>query len=123
MLICGHPAPLLIQGAGVVEIAAEAAPALAVSPGTRPEAAVVDLTGDWGMLLFTDGLVEGSESPGATDRLGVPALSAHLESLVQQGIPRQQLAPSLLLEPERRHGGPLPDDVAVLLIGTVGWWC
>lgn len=123
VLICGHPAPLLIQAGGVTEVVAEAAPALAIWPGTRPHVSVVDLVGDWGMLLFTDGLVEGNESPGARDRLGVPALSAHLESLVQQGIPRLDLAPSLLLDAERRHGGPLPDDVAVLLVGTQGWWC
>jgi serine phosphatase RsbU (regulator of sigma subunit) len=123
VLICGHPAPLLIQAGGVSEMATEATPALAIWPGTRPTASVVDLSGDWGMLLFTDGLVEGSESPGAKDRFGVPALSAHLASLVHQGIPRQDLAPSLLFDAERRHGGPLPDDVAVLLIGTEGWWC
>jgi serine phosphatase RsbU (regulator of sigma subunit) len=124
VLICGHPAPLLIQATGAVdELVAEPTPALAVLPGTRPEEAAVELAGDWGMLLFTDGLVEGSESPGAIDRLGVRALSDHVELLVQQGIPRQELAPSLLLAAERQHGGPLPDDVAVLLIGTVGWWC
>ncbi len=123
VLICGHPAPLLIQAAGAVELTAEPTPALAMLPGTRPEESLVELSGDWGMLLFTDGLVEGSESPGAVDRLGVRALSDHAELLVQQGIPRQELAPSLLLAAERRHGGPLPDDVAVILIGTVGWWC
>jgi serine phosphatase RsbU (regulator of sigma subunit) len=122
VLICGHPAPLFIQGDGVKELDTEATPALAIWPGTRPEASAVDLTSDWGMVLFTDGLVEGSESPGARDRLGVQALSAHLESLVRQGIPRNELAPSLLLDAERRHGGPLPDDVAVLVIGTEGWW-
>ena len=123
VLICGHPAPLLLQASGVTEMAAEPTPALAVLPGTRPQASVVDLAGDWGMLLFTDGLVEGSESPGSIDRLGVPALAAHVQSLVQQGIPRHDLASSLLHDAERRHGGALPDDVAVLLIGTVGWWC
>lgn len=122
-LVCGHPAPLLIDARGVVEIAAEPAPALAVSPGTRADESVIDLAGDWGLLLFTDGLVEGSESPGSRDRLGVPALSAHVQSLVQQGIPRQELAAALVVDAERRHGGALPDDVAVLLIGTVGWWC
>ena len=121
--ICGHPAPLLMQAGGVVEIPAEPTPALAVAPGTRPDVSAVDLAGDWGMLLFTDGLVEGSESPGSRERLGVQNLSAHVNSLVQQGNPRKELASALLLEAERRHGGALPDDVAVLLIGTAGWWC
>jgi hypothetical protein len=43
-------------------------------------------------------------------------------SLVQQGVPRAELGPSLLTEAERRNGGPLQDDVAVIVLGTAGWW-
>jgi len=122
-LICGHHPPLLIQAGGVTEIVCEPTPALAIAPGTHPDESVVDLAGEWGLLLFTDGLVEGNDNPGSLDRLGVAALSGHVQQLVQQGIPRKELPSALLAEAERRHGGALPDDVAVLVIGTVGWWC
>jgi serine phosphatase RsbU (regulator of sigma subunit) len=120
--LCGHPAPLLLRGDDLVVVSATPSPALTMVPGSAPEPTVLDLDGEWGLLLFTDGLVEGSESPGAMDRLGVDALSTHLRSLVQQGIPRSGIAPELLAEAERRHGGALPDDVAVILVGTQGWW-
>lgn len=120
--LCGHPAPLLLRGDGIVELSAQPSPPLALAPGSPPEPTLVDLADDWGLLLFTDGLVEGSHSPGSRDRLGVPELSAHLGRLMEQGVPRPELAENLLGEAERRHGGPLPDDVAVIVVGTTGWW-
>jgi hypothetical protein len=68
-------------------------------------------------------LVEGSSSPGASERYGVVGIADHLRSLVAQRLARAELAPRLLAEAERRHGGPLSDDVAVLLVGNVRWWC
>ena len=123
VILCGHPAPLLIADGTVAALEAEPAPALAVLPGVQPATTAIDLPGDWGFLLFTDGLVEGSTSPGAVDRLGVAELSGHLEQLVREQIPRPKLSVELLQEAERRHGGPLVDDVAVLTVGTRGWWC
>jgi serine phosphatase RsbU (regulator of sigma subunit) len=123
LMLCGHPAPLLMQYGRVAELPAFPTPALTMVPGTQPDPSAVDLVGEWGLLLFTDGLVEGSASPGAVDRLGVPALAEILQSLVAAEIPRSDLAPALLKEAELRHGGPLPDDVAVILVGTRGWWC
>jgi serine phosphatase RsbU (regulator of sigma subunit) len=91
--------------------------------GCPIEPVSVDLDGEWGLLLFTDGLVEGSKTPGASERFGVHALAEHLQPLIAQKAPRSSLAPQLLAEAERRHGGSLTDDVAVLLVGTSGWWC
>ncbi|MDP9183662.1 MAG: hypothetical protein M3P04_12915, partial [Actinomycetota bacterium] len=67
-------------------------------------------------------LVEGSRTPGASQRFGVDELVNHLKVLLAQGMPRPDVAPCLLGEAERRHGGPLTDDVAVLLVGSAGWW-
>ena len=122
VFLCGHPAPLLVRADHVVEVTAEPGPALAMVPGTSPEPATVGLSGDWGLLLYTDGLVEGRASRGATERLGVAELSAHLGRLVRQQTPSRDLAPELLAEAERRHGGPLTDDVAALLVGSPRWW-
>jgi serine phosphatase RsbU (regulator of sigma subunit) len=122
LVLCGHPAPLLIRGDEVIELVADPTPALAIAPGTQPARATIDLDGDWGLLLFTDGLIEGSASPGAPDRLGAFELAKHVRTLIDRAAPRHELAPELLAEAERRHGGPLPDDVAVLTVGTCGWW-
>jgi hypothetical protein len=42
--------------------------------------------------------------------------------MVAGDLTRAELAPALVAEAERRHGGPLTDDVAALLIGTSSWW-
>jgi serine phosphatase RsbU (regulator of sigma subunit) len=120
--LAGHPAPLLLQGFDVQELDVEPAPPLAVAPGTRAVSATIPLPREWGLMLFTDGLVEGSASPGVVDRLGSGALSGHVQRQLEQAVPRQAMAPDLLLEAERHHGGPLPDDVAVMMVGTRSWW-
>ncbi|MCU1401630.1 MAG: serine/threonine protein phosphatase [Acidimicrobiales bacterium] len=123
VLLCGHPAPLLIRGSDVRELNGPALPILTLLQGRAIEPFTVDLKGDWGLLLFTDGLVEGRAAPGAKARLGVEELADHLQSLLAAGMARADLAPTLLAEAERRNGGPLTDDVAVLLVGSSGWWC
>jgi len=122
VVLCGHPKPLLVRGDEVRELALDGLPMLTLLGDTPVEALTVDLDGDWGLLLFTDGLVEGRTSPGATERFGVDELVRTLQSLVREAMPRSDLAPALVAEAERRHGGPLTDDVAVLLVGSSGWW-
>jgi serine phosphatase RsbU (regulator of sigma subunit) len=123
LLLCGHPAPLLVRAGEVVELDVEPMPVLTMLHDRVAEPLSVELGDDWGLLLFTDGLVEGTTAPGAVERLGVPALGGHLQSLVDARLPRAEVAPALLAEAERRHGGPLTDDVAVMLVGAPGWWC
>ena len=123
VLLCGHPAPLLICGGDVRELSGPALPILTLLEGRTIEPFTVDLDGDWGLLLFTDGLVEGRATPGARDRFGVDELARQLQSLVAAGISRTDVAPTLLAEAERCNGGPLTDDVAVLVVSSAGWWC
>ncbi|MCU1396760.1 MAG: serine/threonine protein phosphatase [Ilumatobacteraceae bacterium] len=122
VLLCGHPAPLLIQGRDVRELTGRALPILTLLQDRTIEPFTVDLEGDWGLLMFTDGLVEGRATPGASARFGVDELARQLQSLVVAGTSRPDLAPTLLAEAERCNGGPLTDDVAVLLVGSSGWW-
>ncbi len=122
VLLCGHPAPLLIRGSEVSELPCGILPPLSFLEGKTIEPFSVDLDGDWGLLLFTDGLIEGRAFPGASARLGVDELARLLQLFVAAGMSRPDLAPTLLAEAERCNGGPLTDDVAVLLIGSVGWW-
>ncbi|MEO5837355.1 MAG: fused response regulator/phosphatase [Acidimicrobiales bacterium] len=122
VLLCGHPAPLLIRDGDVSELDGRPLPILSFLEGRIIEPFTVDLAGDWGLLLFTDGLFEGRATPGATARFGVEGLTRHLRSLVSTGIARAELTPTLLAEAERCNGGPLTDDVAALLVGSSGWW-
>ncbi|MBI5088704.1 MAG: phosphatase, partial [Actinobacteria bacterium] len=66
---------------------------------------------------------EGRAAPGASARLGVEELVGQLQVLIGERMSRSDLAPTLLAQAERCNGGPLTDDVAVLLVGTSGWWC
>jgi hypothetical protein len=52
----------------------------------------------------------------------VDELARNVRSLLATEIPRADLAPALVAEAERCHGGPLTDDVAVLLVGSLDWW-
>jgi serine phosphatase RsbU (regulator of sigma subunit) len=122
VVLCGHPRPLLISGAAARELDVRTHPMLTALE-TRPvEPTTIALEGNWALMLFTDGLVEGRCQPGSPERFGVGELIRNLEPLLAQDVPRADLAPALLAEAERCHGGPLPDDVAVLLIGAKDWW-
>ncbi len=122
VVLCGHPRPLIIRGNDVSELDGATLPMLTSLEDRPIEPVTVDLAGEWGLLLFTDGLVEGRRAPGVTERCGVDELKDRLAPLVAQELPRADLAPKLLAEAERCHGGPLTDDVAVLLIGSLSWW-
>ena len=122
VLLCGHPAPLLISGDDVRELKGAALPMLTLLPDEPIEPFSVDLDGEWGLMLFTDGLFEGRSAPGARTRLGIDELIRQLQSLVRAGTARSELAPRLLAAAENCNGGPLTDDVAVLLVGSAGWW-
>lgn len=122
ILLCGHPRPLLISGHDVRELVADGLPILTMLQGRTGEPLTVDLEGEWGLLLFTDGLIEGRSAPESLERFGTEELARALRPLLVDEVPRAELAPSLVAEAERCHGGPLTDDVAVLLIGSLDWW-
>jgi serine phosphatase RsbU (regulator of sigma subunit) len=116
VVLCGHPAPLLVSGGRVSAMSAAGNPPLTMLGNGPLERTSVDLPGDWALLLFTDGLVEGSSEPGSAERWGADALGAHLELLLREGCAPTDVAPRLLAAAEGQHGGPLTDDVAVLVV-------
>jgi serine phosphatase RsbU (regulator of sigma subunit) len=123
VVLCGHPVPMLLQGGTVRELEVPARPMLTML-GSDPVVPIsVPMHGDdWGLLLYTDGLVEGTLAPGGRERCGADGLARNLQQLLHDRTPPVELAPKLLAEAERCNGGPLTDDVAVLLIGTRTWW-
>jgi DNA-binding NarL/FixJ family response regulator len=115
----GHPPPVLL-GAGA-PAAIEVVPGLPL--GILDDASwaprAVPLPAGWGLLLSTDGLIEGRAGPGSDERLA-------LEGLIRLvGAPEvdsrwardpHAFVAGLIDEVMRRNGGVPLDDVAALLL-------
>ncbi|GAA4687432.1 PP2C family protein-serine/threonine phosphatase [Phytohabitans rumicis] len=113
--LAGHPPPLLLCGGKVAPVPAPNGRLLGVRP--RPPRAF-DLKfegGDWSLLMYTDGLIEGKVGRG-TERLDVPGLCALLEEPQARDAPLPSLPQWLVGRAEEANGGPLADDVAMLLV-------
>lgn len=120
-LLAGHPRPLLVEG-GEVRPATSARGGGAIGFGTASwPVETVELGDGWAILLYTDGIVEGRVGDGP-ERLGEERLGRLLAQLID-GDRRWREHPSLVLEAlieraEELNGGPLTDDVAMLMIGV-----
>lgn len=113
--LAGHPPPLLLAAGRVVPVPAPHGLLLGVRP--RPPVAY-DLrfeTGDWSLLMYTDGLIEGRVGDG-DDRLDVSGLSELVADPGSRAVPLPELPGRLVERAEAYNGGPLADDVAMLLV-------
>jgi serine phosphatase RsbU (regulator of sigma subunit) len=114
--LCGHPPPLVIVGDRVEPVAGEPQLMLGVVPGTRyPPAELTLPERDWAVLLYTDGLIEG-RIDDEDGRLGVDGLIDLVHGYRRRGEPLAALPDWLVGQAEERNGGPLADDVAMLLL-------
>ncbi|MEO3777064.1 fused response regulator/phosphatase [Micromonospora sp. B11E3] len=117
--LAGHPPPLLLSGDRVAPVPAPAGLLLGVRP-RRPVAFDLELdTDDWSLLMYTDGLIEGRVGDG-DERLDVPGLTALLHDPATAAVPLAQLPGWLVGRAEQANGGPLADDVAMLLVTRGG---
>ena len=77
--------------------------------------------GDWAVLLYTDGLIDGRIGEGS-ERLGEERLVELLAQRVDGDLTRladaSPLLDELVTEVERRHGGDLTDDVAMVVVAA-----
>ena len=117
--LAGHPPPLLLHPAPVVWPDVVCGPPLGVVPGQTWPEAQTDLPDPWAVLLYTDGLIEGHQRQG-DERLGVEGLTARLRA---EGLgedrereDRERGLEATLAWVEEEHGGPLADDVALMLV-------
>ncbi|MEE6260257.1 fused response regulator/phosphatase [Plantactinospora sonchi] len=113
--LAGHPPPLLLSGGRVEPVAAPYGLLLGVRP--RPPIAY-ELqfdTEDWSLLMYTDGLIEGRVGDG-DDRLDVPGLTELMAQPRTREVPLPRLPGWLVERAEEGNGGPLADDVAMLLV-------
>jgi serine phosphatase RsbU (regulator of sigma subunit) len=114
--LAGHPPPLLLVEAKAEVVAAEYGPVLGVfDHAHRPTTRVPLAPDDWALLLYTDGLIEGRVG-GSDRRLDVTGLQALISSAESQGVAREALAGWLVEQVEQANGGPLADDVAMLIV-------
>ncbi|OLT28857.1 protein phosphatase [Nocardiopsis sp. CNR-923] len=113
--LLGHPPPLVIQDGSVVEAQASPQPPLGVFPVEAADVDEVVLPVGASMLFYTDGLVDAYDGrPPA--RLEVAGLRRMVSGVLDQGVSLRRLPEHVVDEAERSNGGPLQDDVAMLLI-------
>ena len=117
ILSAGHHPPIIIVDGVSSPLALQPDMPLGTFGVTAALPETVGLSSDWLLFFYTDGLVEGRDSPGSTTRFGERQLA---ECLAQEpaflsdndGLER------LVKEVERANGGPLADDVAIVAVGS-----
>ena len=113
--VLGHPPPLLVKGDTAEEAHITPQPPLGVFPVDESVVDTFTLPQGTSVLFYTDGLVDAYDND-ASARLEVAGLRRLFVGLLEQGVPLAQLPEHLVDEAERCNGGPLQDDVAILLI-------
>jgi serine phosphatase RsbU (regulator of sigma subunit) len=112
----GHPCPLLFGPGGVTPLPdGPHGPALGLIPGADWPGVDIELGDVWGLMLFTDGLIEGCVGDGA-ERLDLEGLVELARAAHARGERGDVLVDGLIAEAERLNGDVLSDDLAVLLL-------
>jgi serine phosphatase RsbU (regulator of sigma subunit) len=117
--LAGHPPPILLADGRARPVAARTGIVLGVRPTPTPVTDVEFTGDDWSLLMYTDGLIEGHAGPGH-ERLDVTGLRALLAEPGAAAVPLSALPAWLVGRAEQANGGPLADDVAMLLISRGG---
>jgi serine phosphatase RsbU (regulator of sigma subunit) len=119
--VAGHPLPVVLDGVAATPVAPEhGGPQLGVIADATWPARELALPEGFGLLLYTDGLVEGRVGAGPA-RLGESGLIEMAgAALREHGGRPAALVRSLVERAEALNGGALLDDVAVLLVSEVG---
>jgi serine phosphatase RsbU (regulator of sigma subunit) len=126
MRLAGHPAPAVIRPALEQLDDSRVGPALGVLESVDCPSVDVPLPDGWALLLATDGLLEGRDGPDG-ERIGWPGVFTELDAVLREaaagtgttaGSALLTSLPDLLIDRvEARNGGPLTDDVALLVLG------
>ncbi|AEV81596.1 transcriptional regulator [Actinoplanes sp. SE50] len=117
--LAGHPPPVVLTDGRAGPVHARTGIVLGVRPTPTP-ATELEFTGDdWSLLMYTDGLIEGHTGPG-NERLDVDGLCKLLDEPAAREVPLSDLPAWLVGRADQDNGGPLTDDVAMLLISRGG---
>ena len=118
MHIAGHPPPVLLGPRPRALGNGRPGPPLGLFDETWPQVPV-SLGQQWSLMLYTDGLIEGKAGPDR--RVLGPEGLLDLITALSPGSPApgftDTLADSLLKTVERLNGGPMADDLAVIIVG------
>jgi serine phosphatase RsbU (regulator of sigma subunit) len=119
--LAGHPAPLLAcHGRSPALLPYEdGGPALGLLPDASWERVPVALDGQWALMLYTDGLIEGRIGEG-TARLGQDGMVRLAARLLASGLRGEEFLDAAVTEVRELNGGELTDDVAVVLLERQG---
>lgn len=110
----GHPPPLLDTGRGLRPVDLRPDPPLGAGlPIAAEGGRQLELPERWQLLLYTDGIYEGRAPDGR--RQGLDDFVARTEARP----PEPELLVDLFERAEADHGGPLPDDVALVACSRV----
>ncbi|HEV7936234.1 MAG TPA: SpoIIE family protein phosphatase [Actinomadura sp.] len=116
MYRAGHPRPLIFSESGVEALPdGPCGPALGLIPGAEWPMTSIELAGSWGLMLYTDGLIEGRVGKGS-ERLDTEGLVGLTQQAWARGETGSDLIDTLVAEVEDLNGGVLTDDLAVLLL-------
>ena len=113
--VAGHPPPVLLSRGSAGPVEAKRGIVLGVRPKPTPATDVEFSGDDWSLLMYTDGLIEGHTGAG-NERLDVAGLCGLLDEPAARSVPLPALPAWLVGRAEQVNGGPLADDVAMLLI-------
>ncbi|MCW2549217.1 MAG: response regulator receiver modulated serine phosphatase, partial [Mycobacterium sp.] len=127
--LAGHPVPILLDPS-CHPLAAEdfAGPPIGVAPGIGWERVHAALPDGWALALHSDGLIEGFEDHAVSSldldsnllekraRLGLDGLLTIVRNAQAVVADDSELLDTVIDEAERRNGGPMADDLAVLLV-------
>lgn len=114
----GHPMPLLL-GQDVTQVAHTPGLMLGVEQYGDWPPHEITLPADWGLLLFSDGIVE-ARTGGAHERLGVDGLRAALADLWRRRATTSTDLQSLVDAVQAGRPDALADDVTLLLLSHDG---
>lgn len=119
LCLAGHPAPLLARHGRPARLLPyeDGGPALGLLPHARWPRRQVELGGEWSLMMYTDGLIEGRVGAGSSQRLGQDGMVAMVNDRLGQGLAGEELLEAAVTEVRKLNGGELTDDVAVLLLG------
>jgi serine phosphatase RsbU (regulator of sigma subunit) len=116
MYRAGHPRPLLFDGSGVDALPEDrCGPALGLFSDSDWPVSQIELPASWGLMLYTDGLIEGRVGDGSR-RLDTEGLVTLTRQAQTRGLTGDELIDTLVAEAEGLNGGVLTDDLAVLLL-------
>jgi serine phosphatase RsbU (regulator of sigma subunit) len=113
--LAGHPPPLLLSGGTCEPIRAPSGRLLGIAPKPAPPFRLELSSEGWSLLMYTDGLIEGRVGTG-DERLDVDGLCRLLSEPGGQEVAVSSLPSWLVGRAEAANGGPLADDVAMLLL-------